>query len=556
MNGNVDVTEAYTIKTEDADLTVTARPITLTAASASKVYDGTPLTASEVTQTGTLAGTDQFKTEPTATGRQTEVGSSANPVGEVKIVDKETGEDRTDNYAITKTPGTLTVTKAAANQNKVAIESDSLTYDGQSHALKAATSTVTEGTTIYYTTKVDPSASDWSAEMPSFTNVGAHTVYVKAVNDNYEDAYATGVLTITKRQVVITGNNDTFTYNGTTQTVEGYTTDKAAGNKGLLDGHEVSGVTASASSENVGEQIPGTITAANDVKITAGTEDVTANYDIITNAGWITITPLEITVGSESGEQLYTGRAFRVREASVTAGELAEGDTITYNVTGMQTDIGSSQNRFTAIIKDGETTVTNNYSIQYTYGTLTVYGEISYDANGGTGEAPKADRYDRGDTYTVRENMFTRSGYTFTGWNTRADGSGTAYAAGSKITSLNSNLTLYTQWSANADTQYTVETYLEGADGTYPTTPAISVIRTGQTDTTAAVTDADKTAPEGYALDPEAENIFEGTIAGDGSLVLKLYFAKDVKGGGDDGDESDTVPDKYQVVFRRKVMEL
>ena len=550
MNGNVDVTEAYTIKTEDADLTVTARPITLTAASASKVYDGTPLTASEVTQTGTLAGTDQFKTEPTATGRQTEVGSSANPVGEVKIVDKETGEDRTDNYAITKTPGTLTVTKAAANQNKVAIESDSLTYDGQSHALKAATSTVTEGTTIYYTTKVDPSASDWSAEMPSFTNVGAHTVYVKAVNDNYEDAYATGVLTITKRQVVITGNNDTFTYNGTTQTVEGYTTDKAAGNKGLLDGHEVSGVTASASSENVGEQIPGTITAANDVKITAGTEDVTANYDIITNAGWITITPLEITVGSESGEQLYTGRAFRVREASVTAGELAEGDTITYNVTGMQTDIGSSQNRFTAIIKDGETTVTNNYSIQYTYGTLTVYGEISYDANGGTGEAPKADRYDRGDTYTVRENMFTRSGYTFTGWNTRADGSGTAYAAGSKITSLNSNLTLYTQWSANADTQYTVETYLEGADGTYPTTPAISVIRTGQTDTTAAVTDADKTAPEGYALDPEAENIFEGTIAGDGSLVLKLYFAKDVKGGGDDGDESDTVPDKYQVVFR------
>lgn len=95
-----------------------------------------------------------------------------------------------------------------------------------------------------------------------------------------------------------------------------------------------------------------------------------------------------------------------------------------------------------------------------------------------------------------------------------------------------------------------METYLEGADGTYPTTPTTSVIRTGQTDTTAAVTDADKTAPEGYALDPEAENVFEGTIAGDGSLVLKLYFAKDVKGGGDDGDEPDTIPDKYQVVFR------
>ena len=552
MNSGVDVTEAYTIKTVDGNLEVTKRPITLTGDSAQKVYDGTALTASAVSQEGTLAETDTFEEQPQATGSQTEVGTSVNPVGTVKIIDKQTNEDRTENYKITKIPGRLEVTKAAADQNKVAIGSETLIYDGKAHSLDPASSAVTEGTTIYYTTKQNPSDSDWNQEMPEFTNVGTHTVYVKAVNPNYNDAYATGVLTIQKRQVTITGKDDTFTYNGQIQTVEGYTVNKAAegSNTGLLKDHQISGVTAKASSENVGTRIPGTITASADVKITEDGQDVTANYDIITIPGWITIQPLELKVSSESGEQLYNGRALRVREAAITDGELAEGDEISYNFTGMQTEIGSSQNLFTAIISSGEMTVTNNYSIQYTYGTLTVYGEINYQANGGTGDAPKADRYDQGDRYTVKENMFERPGYTFTGWNSRANGQGTTYNPGSTISTLSSNLTLYAQWSAKADTEYKVETYLEGEDGTYPEKPDTTVTRTAQTDTEVSVTEADKTAPEGYALDTAADNVFEGTVAGDGSLVLKLYFAKDEKGGGDEGEDPDDIPDRYQIVFR------
>lgn len=41
-----------------------------------------------------------------------------------------------------------------------------------------------------------------------------------------------------------------------------------------------------------------------------------------------------------------------------------------------------------------------------------------------------------------------RTGYTFIGWNTRADGTGTSYDAGSEL-SVNSNITLYAQWSIN-----------------------------------------------------------------------------------------------------------
>ena len=96
------------------------------------------------------------------------------------------------------------------------------------------------------------------------------------------------------------------------------------------------------------------------------------------------------------------------------------------------------------------------------------------------------------------------------------------------------------------ETKYTVNFYYSDEDGNYPSDPSISAVRSGETNTTAAVTDEDKVpAREGYILDTSAPNVFEGTIAGNGSLVLKVYFALDEKGGGDDGDEPDDVPDRY-----------
>ena len=64
---------------------------------------------------------------------------------------------------------------------------------------------------------------------------------------------------------------------------------------------------------------------------------------------------------------------------------------------------------------------------------------------------------------TLRENGFTNPGYTFTGWNTQADGQGTDYDAGATIDALNEDLTLYAQWSRNADEVY-IKVYLDGAD--------------------------------------------------------------------------------------------
>lgn len=69
---------------------------------------------------------------------------------------------------------------------------------------------------------------------------------------------------------------------------------------------------------------------------------------------------------------------------------------------------------------------------------------ISYNANGGTGTVDSQSKT-YGSAVTLRSNGFTRTGYTFTGWNTKADGTGTSYAAGASY-STNAAMTLYAQW--------------------------------------------------------------------------------------------------------------
>jgi uncharacterized repeat protein (TIGR02543 family) len=52
----------------------------------------------------------------------------------------------------------------------------------------------------------------------------------------------------------------------------------------------------------------------------------------------------------------------------------------------------------------------------------------------------------QGDTKPLWKNIMSRSGYTFTGWNTKADGTGTFYADGALFRFNDSNYMLYAQW--------------------------------------------------------------------------------------------------------------
>ena len=73
---------------------------------------------------------------------------------------------------------------------------------------------------------------------------------------------------------------------------------------------------------------------------------------------------------------------------------------------------------------------------------------VTYHANNGSGDTVSA-VVNAGETATLQANTFTWSGYTFTGWNTRADGSGQGYQPGDTIASLSADFELYAQWQEN-----------------------------------------------------------------------------------------------------------
>lgn len=83
-------------------------------------------------------------------------------------------------------------------------------------------------------------------------------------------------------------------------------------------------------------------------------------------------------------------------------------------------------------------TDTDNAKEQYT---------ITYETNGGEGKGTiQNGSVQAGESYTVSACNFTKEDYFFISWNTKADGTGTSYAAYERIAKVTSNLTLYAQW--------------------------------------------------------------------------------------------------------------
>ena len=154
---------------------------------------------------------------------------------------------------------------------------------------------------------------------------------------------------------------------------------------------------------------------------------------------------------------------------------------------------------------------------------------LTYNANGGVGNDVKKE-YDNNETVETISNSFTRDGYSFVGWSTnKNDKAGSNSIIGEKTSVQVDNdgdNVLYAIWTANADTKYTVEFYYEDANGNY-TLNHKDETRTATTDTTVSVTPADKADKENgkYVFNADhAENVLSGNVAGNGSLVLKLYF--------------------------------
>ena len=159
--------------------------------------------------------------------------------------------------------------------------------------------------------------------------------------------------------------------------------------------------------------------------------------------------------------------------------------TFTYDVVGQKfTDKGWSKTGYTLLgwstdknATNASYSVTNGVSndwINKNSPKVDLYGvwkaniyTVKYDGNGNTGgsTANSSHTYDTAKALTA--NGYTRTGYSFNGWNTKADGSGTAYADKASVKNLSSTngatVTLYAQWTAN---KYTVTYNANGGTGT------------------------------------------------------------------------------------------
>ena len=145
-----------------------------------------------------------------------------------------------------------------------------------------------------------------------------------------------------------------------------------------------------------------------------------------------------------------------------------------------------------------DTTTPTNSSSAVSWGEAALYNlpdyTLNYDGNGGktaNDETTLADSENKlgvnlaALTVTADANAFVKEGYAFTGWNTAADGTGTAFAVGAEVAlTANTPVTLYAQWEElpPAITYYNVTLMVDGqaygvpiqvAEGENATLPAV-----------------------------------------------------------------------------------
>ena len=267
---------------------ITKAPLTITTESASKVYDGKPLTASGKVEGLVEGETVEFET----TGSQTKVGSSPNTY-------------------------TIKFAEETSTQN-----------------LFASLFALVNGT--------DATAKEGNYEIVA-ENIGTLTV------TEYAD------------EIVVTTTGGTYKYDGqahgATVTVTGLPE----------SGYTVQTATSSATATDVTEEDV-TATADNLVIVNAEGEDVTSELNITKVDGTIKITPASVIITTESATKVYDGTALTA-EGKVEG--LVNGETVTFEVTGSQTEVGSSNNTY-SLTWDGTAKESNYQLVGEEFGLLTV----------------------------------------------------------------------------------------------------------------------------------------------------------------------------------------
>ena len=316
-----DVTDQFKITTEDGKLTIGKRPVTITAGSAEKEYDGSALTADQANPKFTADGfvDGQGISNVTVEGSQTQCGTSESTIknNSWKFQEGTNG----NNYSVTVQPGTLTV-KHRSDDKKYAItltgKSDTApSYDGKEHTVSG----VEQDTWIF--DGVEYTVSNYHANV-SGADAGTYENIVTSVEDGYKVtdpngndvtkefsiSVAKGTLTIKPAEVTVTAGSATRAYNGSALTAaeaeHEFTADGFVGEDGIASARVDGSIT------NVGETASNVV--RDSVVFKGGTK--TSNYNIAYTPGKLEVTPstdeVVVTIAENSDAKEYNGSEQRV----------------------------------------------------------------------------------------------------------------------------------------------------------------------------------------------------------------------------------------------------
>ena len=383
----------YSVITEPGTLTVKHRSndkkyaITLTGKSdGGATYDGKEHTVFGVEQdTWTFDGVEYTVSNYNASVSGTDAGTYDNIVtsGEdgYRVTDPN-GDDVTEEFSISVAPGTLTIKPA-----EVTVTAGSATRAYNGFALTAAeakhefTAEGFVGEDGIASAMVDGSITDVGE---TESNVAQNSVVLKdgTKASNYSITYKPGKLEVTPvtDEVVVTiaENSGNEEYNGSEQSVEGYELRNISNDSYAATDIEFVG----SADHKVAKG-----TDAGTYEMNLKPEDFKNNSANFTNVkfqivdGSLTITKRAVTLTSATpAEKTYDGNPLEGRTVSITSGSLATGDKFVADVTGSQTNAGSSANAFTyklenaageELAKDAEGAY-RNYNVTKAEGVLKV----------------------------------------------------------------------------------------------------------------------------------------------------------------------------------------
>ena len=390
VNNNTNFSNVKFEIAEDGQLVINPRAVTLTSETASKDYDGTPLTRPNVKIEGNFV--DGEVTEVKATGSVTYV--SEGDVTNTIVITK--GENfKESNYSITKHEGTLSITEVDAEVTvTIKGHEETATYDGNPHSVEGYE--ITDISNKLYTKDDVKFTGQAKAEGTEAGTYQMHLTKDQFSNKNSNFKNVTFVVEdgslIINRKSIDDQNRITVTkpsdskYNGEEHRNKPIVTDTKT-NRTLVEGTDYE------------------LSYSDDVT-NAGTVTVTVkgigNYSGETTTTY-QITKRNVTLTSGSASRVYNKEALTNGEVTVSGEGFAKDEGATYTVTGSRIKVGSSKNTFTYELK--ENTKASNYNIEVKFGDLIVTaedGEVVVTITG------------RSDTVDYDGNEKTVSGYDVT----------------------------------------------------------------------------------------------------------------------------------------------